>query len=109
MKEYAKNCNKIEDESHFLIDCVHYKCDRIEEFKNITSAFSSFEEIADSKTKFIFFDDPPTHTTTYTNSHTNTHVNTHTHTHTHQHTHQYTNLHIHQHTPTHTATHSNTH
>ena len=50
----CKTCIKIEDEYHFLIDCVNYKYDRIEEFKNITSEYSSFEEITDSKTKFIF-------------------------------------------------------
>ena len=50
----CKTCNKIEDESHFLIDCDNYNYDRIEEFKKITSQFPNFAEITDSKNKFIF-------------------------------------------------------
>ena len=47
-------CNKLEDEIHFLIECDNYKCERFEKFKTITEEVPNFEQITDSKTKFIF-------------------------------------------------------
>ena len=47
-----KYCIKIEDESHFLIDCDNYNYDRLKELKNILSEFPRFAEITDSA--FIF-------------------------------------------------------
>ena len=50
----CKTCNKIEDESHFLIDCDNYNYARGKEFKNIIVEFPRFAEITDSITRFIF-------------------------------------------------------
>ena len=50
----CKTCNKIEDESHFLIDCDIYNYARGKEFKNIIVEFPRFAEITDSITRFIF-------------------------------------------------------
>ena len=50
----CKNFNKIEDESHFLIDCDNYNYARGKEFKNIIFEFPRFAEITDSITRFIF-------------------------------------------------------
>ena len=50
----CKNCNIIEDETHFLIDCKLFDNDRREMFRSIVHEFPRFAEINDSKTKFIF-------------------------------------------------------
>ena len=50
----CKTCNKIEDEIHFLIDCDKYKDDRMDKFKIIINEVPSFEDMTDSKTKFIY-------------------------------------------------------
>ena len=50
----CKTCNKIEDESQFLIDCDNYNYARGKEFKNIIFEFPRFAEITDSITRFIF-------------------------------------------------------
>ena len=47
-------CNKLEDEIHFLIECDNYKCERFEKFKAITEEIPTFEQMTDSKAKFIF-------------------------------------------------------
>ena len=50
----CKTCNKIEDEIHFLIDCDKYKDDRMDKFKIIINEVPCFEDMPDSKTKFIY-------------------------------------------------------
>ena len=48
----CKTCNKIEDEIHFLINCD--KDDRTDKFKIIINEVPCFEDMPDSKTKFIY-------------------------------------------------------
>ena len=49
-----QNLNKIEDEIHFLIDCDKYKDDRMDKFKININEVPCFEDMSDSKTKFIY-------------------------------------------------------
>ena len=48
------NCNKVEDEIHFLLDCTKYKEERNNMFSKIESFFPNFCKIPGSKSKFIF-------------------------------------------------------
>ena len=50
----CKFCNTLEDEIHFLIDCIKYKNERELMFNTINTIFPSFQLITDSKIKFIF-------------------------------------------------------
>ena len=50
----CKTCNKIEDEIRFLIDCDKYKDDGMDKFKIIINEVPCFEDMPDSKTKFIY-------------------------------------------------------
>ena len=50
----CKTCNKIEDGTHFLIDCDKYKDDRMDKFKIITNEVPCFEDMPDSETKLIY-------------------------------------------------------
>ena len=47
-------CNKLEDEINFLIVCDNYIYERFEKFKTIREEVPTFEQMTDSKTKFIF-------------------------------------------------------
>ena len=50
----CKDCNKLEDEIHFLIDCKKYENERELMFNNISTIFPIFQTIIDSRIKFIF-------------------------------------------------------
>lgn len=47
-------CNKVEDEVHFLIDCKKYTEERNDLFAKIASIYPNFNKIPDSLNKFIF-------------------------------------------------------
>ena len=47
------NCNKVEDEIHFLIDCSKYNNERKIMYNKIEAFLPNFSEIPDSKSKFI--------------------------------------------------------
>ena len=47
-------CNIVEDEIHFLIDCNNYKFQRETAFQAIQNIFPNFNQIINSKDKFIF-------------------------------------------------------
>ena len=49
----CKKCDKIEDETHFLIDCELYKNDTKVMFRSVVQEYPGFAEIKESKTKFI--------------------------------------------------------
>ena len=47
------NCNKVEDEIHFLIDYSKYNNERKIMYNKIEAFLPNFSEIPDSKSKFI--------------------------------------------------------
>ena len=47
-------CNSLEDEVHFLIDCDKYKNERERAFQAINEIYPTFNSIVESKDKFIF-------------------------------------------------------
>ena len=51
----CSECNIVEDEIHFLIDCNNYKFQRETAFQAIQNIFPNFNQIINSsKDKFIF-------------------------------------------------------